>query len=367
MLGYVTQEVDDHVIKACKGKWLVVINNWQGACRAADAGVNVIFRWHGISGVSIKDVLNPQVPYEQYLLNKYANTPAGDNDLCDKWDAKEWLYIQEKLGRPDIWRYTSNESGLTPAVVRFHNDLTIFPSKLNFVVLNLSTGTPNYADWYLVEPLLRWAGKNPKRMKVGLHEYYYGVPYSACAGKHPMEWIPVANWPTERPEVCWHLGRFQLLMDFAMEKNFPCPEIVITEIGHDYLNDLAPHMNIPLKDGVLTARGYKTLELAWRKWSFVGSVDEVYYNMLKDAAYTMYRNTPVVGACIFRYDVGYDWHDFATGKLLPEGDEPLPKPEPEPEPEPEPVNNEWAIQVMDALDDLAHRVQDLQDLVQQWI
>jgi hypothetical protein len=370
MLGYVTQIVDEHVIRACKGKWLVVINNWRGACEAADAGVNVIFRWHALSGKEIRTVLNDQNPDDVKLMERYAGMEAGDDDLCNKISAIDWVYLQVKLGRPDIWRYTCNESGLTSNVVKFHNDLTLIPSNLKYVAYNLSTGTPNPADLYLIENALRWAGDHPDRMKIGLHEYFYGTPYTACAGKHPMDWVLRKEWPKTRPDTCWHMGRFMRLVEFAKEKGFKSPEIVITETGHDFLGDLAQWMTVPVSSGALTARGFMSMELAWKAWKYTDDkigIHDAYLSMLKHACTVMYANSPVVGACIFRYDEGYGWGDFATGAILPEASAsvPVPVPVPSPTPVPEPVDPdvEFAKVLSAALGKLSEQIIGLQKLV----
>ncbi len=251
-----------------------------------------------------------------------------DDDIHNRISPEEWLKRKrQEVGQDDIWCYTSNEPGFSPAVIAWHVALI----KLNFasghplklVILNLSVGTPAKAEeWAMAKELLQLCDKYRSHVILGLHEYWGGVVTSGFVGstpddtRHHPNFIPQASWPnkeTAKNMTMWHCGRVKFLISYCLANGIKPPRVIMTEHGADALGDIDPW----LKSQRLTPphnsiRGYHSLRNLYKQWYPTQSLDEAFFNMLRYADQNIYAGTCVEAQLIFCYGsvTGGQWAQF---------------------------------------------------------
>lgn len=228
-------------------------------------------------------------------------------------------YITEMAGkvggRPNVWLYTNNESGFSPAVFSWLRDVIGLAGShgLKVVVGNFSVGTPELNDWSRPDVLdfLHTCSDKRDRVVIGLHEYAIGVITSGFVGGAPDDprhtnYIPVANWGADaRTLTKWHCGRFNFLVQTCEAKGIPVPRLLITEHGFDDVSDLKAWAQTLPRDGDI--KGWTTLGKAWHGWYPQWSHEQAYAEQLLYADRAIYQRTAVEGQCIFCWADSGGW------------------------------------------------------------
>lgn len=139
-----------------------------------------------------------------------------------------WQFNKEKfppeLEPSLIWLETINEIGKIHAP--WLAEFSLAQAKLavadgyNYAAFSWSPGEPEPEDWELPEMLdfLRYAGENPDRVAIALHEYSLQREFIA-SGNIPYPWL---------------VGRFQKLFAVCDKHDIPRPTVLITEWGWEY-------------------------------------------------------------------------------------------------------------------------------------
>lgn len=255
------------------------------------------------------------------------NGDRGDGDLHMRYTPQEWLdKMLAKLGGDKrIMLATTNEPTLTRRLIKWHEDLIPLANAagVSLCVLNLATGNPKPEEWELARPLLELLAVHRQHV-MGLHEYSGGVITSGLIGGYPdnagkapgtpggLNLIPPQNWPTDVSNVTrYHMGRFKFLTDYCAAQHIKPPRIILSEHGFDDTSDIKPWLDTLRKTSPYASiRGWRTLVNQWRVWFPVWNADQAYFEQLRWANETIYRDSPVEAQCLFCWGNSGGWEGF---------------------------------------------------------
>lgn len=209
--------------------------------------------------------------------------PDGSDVLMEAPD--KWLDRVSKGAPDNLYLYTCNEVGWSPALINWHVQVMklAIQRKRRLCILNMGVGQPGPEAWKDAKELLTLAGQHRELFIVGLHEYAGGVITSGLIGGDP-KFIQPETWPQPAQAKAltrWHCGRLKFLMDYCAAEKIPAPRVVITEAGFDFTGDIGTWLNrLRFTPPNKSINGWKTLVDQWREWWPMWSAEEAYGKQL---------------------------------------------------------------------------------------
>lgn len=245
------------------------------------------------------DKMHDASPNTNLIYRKYVPDGAWYNH--DPIDFLEFMQ-HELNGRP-YWTYVDNEVGLNPSwYTRLIQKNKLYKQPLKIVVTNISTGTPEFAEWKKpdVKELLFLMADNRDNIVMGQHQYGHVLLNSGFQDQHyvinPKEWIKTID-PKKNN---FHIGREKALFDVYPNLSL---RIVLTEFGWDTLSDMMWWLN--------TSYGWRNCIQWWKQ--FYGNNIDVNLIMFDQIvhAITYQLDRRVEAAMLFCYGhVDPKWSSF---------------------------------------------------------
>lgn len=207
-----------------------------------------------------------------------------DSDVYRQLTPQQWLdqHMAQSMG--GLMLYTTNESGLSQAVIDWHVTLMYLAieRKVKLCLLNPSTGTWDASDMPRLLPLFQLASQHRDLFVIGLHSYAGGIITSGIRGGFPnhagvqpgleggLDLTNVNNWSQVLPgDTKFHVGRHKIIVDYCKAQGLN-PRLGLTEAGFDFTGDIAGWLNtLPHNGGSIN--GWRTLQPYWNvefpQWS----------------------------------------------------------------------------------------------------
>lgn len=238
--------------------------------------------------------------------------PGGSYISPEQW-AANYLAAIPRPHPPNLLISYNNE----PGVSRDLNDHALACAKqvapypdVKVAWLNLSVGVPNYNDWNLVEPFIRYICQSQfrERFFLGLHEYF--LPDALHDWGYGADF---RKWPAKLDGVGNLGGRWRAFDNWCASKGIdPCP-LLITENGYDIISAYAGY-----QQSLLHTHGFKSVGMPhanvvqWEAWIHQHGLGMSWQQYAAEGIYRAHRlfyNTPRIrGVCLFCYagEEGYD-------------------------------------------------------------
>lgn len=245
--------------------------------------------------------------------------PDGTDVLMEAPD--KWLDRVSK-GVPDnIYLYTCNEVGWSPALINWHVQVMklAIQRKRRLCILNMGVGQPGPDSWKDAKELVTLASQHRELFILGLHEYAGGVITSGLIGGDP-KFIQPETWPAASQTKAltrWHCGRLKFLVDQCREWGIQAPRVVVTEAGFDFTGDIGTWLNkLRFTPPNKSINGWKTLVDQWRDWWPVWSAEEAYAKQLQWAQDALWADAE--GVLLFGWGDSGGWsaYDVSAAGVL---------------------------------------------------
>lgn len=239
-----------------------------------------------------------------------------DDDIHNRKSPTDWMNERAPQAAGGIWQYTTNEAGFSPNLIQWHIELCHLAIQRNvpLVIANCSVGTPAPEDWAAGRELFELMNTRRDLFILGLHEYWCAVVTSGFLGGAPnhagvpigetggVNLIPSSAWPDPTPIPMYHCGRFTTLVDYCNSVGIQPPRIILTEHGFDDVSDIKAWSETLIQTPPYTSiRGWRSCEEQLKAWYGAQgwSSQRAYFEMLKYADQTIYKDSPVEAQLIF--------------------------------------------------------------------
>lgn len=320
-----------------------------------------------LDGKGLGREIKQQLPDCKVIIREFGT--KGDDTLHLQLSPEAFLQQRAQLAEgQQYYLYTTNEPGYDKGIIDWHVRLMELAAKerVPLVVGNFAVGIPRPEDWPLARRMLELLDEHRDLFILGLHEYGCGVLTSGLVGgdptgmalvdgkltgPHHVNYIWPENWPKSIEGITqFHAGRFNFLVQYCKSIGLRPPRVILTEHGMDDLQDIKFWSSkLKVNPKYLNIRGWKSLTDQWNDWYHARgwSPERAYFEQLKWADRTLYRNTIVEGQCVFSWGHSSEmWEQFDIAEALelqtllmeyardvatppPPPVDPPPKPEPE--------------------------------------
>lgn len=245
--------------------------------------------------------------------------PDGTDVLMEAPD--KWLDRVSKGVPENIYLYTCNEVGWSPALLNWHIQVMklAIQRKRRLCILNMGVGQPGPDSWKDAKELVTLASQHRELFILGLHEYAGGVITSGLIGGDP-KFIQPETWPIPSQAKAltrWHCGRLKFLVDQCREWGIQTPRVVITEAGFDFTGDIGTWLNkLRFTPPNKSINGWKTLVDQWRDWWPMWSAEEAYAKQLLWAQDALWADAE--GVLLFGWGDSGGWgaYDVSAAGVL---------------------------------------------------
>lgn len=263
-----------------------------------------------------------------YMANLFPQTliiyrRSGDNNahLTDSpfyVSPQQWAanYLAD-IPRPhprNLVIYYNNEGGASKTL----NDHALACAKqvapypdVNVAWLNFAVGNPNFADWNLLEPFIRFISQRQYRQRffLALHEYFLPDALYDWIGHQP----DFRKWPTKLEGVGNLGGRWRAFDTWCASKGIDPCDILITENGYDLISAYYPYQQSLIHTPGHRMVGTPHANVAqWEAWIHQHGLNMSWQEYAAESLYRAWKlfyNTPrIKGVCLFCYggEEGYD-------------------------------------------------------------
>lgn len=262
--------------------------------------------------------------------------PDGTQRLME--DPAKWLDSATKDIPDNIYHYTSNEVGWSPALINWHVQVmkVAIQRRKRLCILNMGVGQPGPDSWKDAKELITLASQHRDLFVLGLHEYSGGVITSGLIGGDPT-FIQPDTWPAPAKAKAltrWHCGRLKFLIDQCKEWGITPPRVIITEAGFDFTGDIGTWLNrLRFTPPNKSINGWKTLVDQWRDWWPMWTAEEAYAKQLLWAQDALWSDAEAVLLFGWGDSGGWGAYDVSAAGTLQtalESATPLPQQPPPP-------------------------------------
>lgn len=281
-----------------------------------------------LDGLGLAQEIKAMLP-DCIVIHRNYGVTKGDDNLQKRISPEAWLDLRAKEAEGGLYLYTVNEPAFDQQCVDWHVQLMeeCVQRSIHLVVGNWAVGNPGADDWGRARRMLELLDQHRSLFILGLHEYACGIITSGLFGGYPdnagvqpgkpggQNLIPRDRWPVDVTKITmFHCGRFKFLVNYCQNNNLKPPRIILTEHGMDDVSDIKPWSEKLDKTAhYLSIRGWKSLRNQWNSWfnPLGWSAERAYFEQLKWADQTIYRNSPVEGQCVFSWGHSSgDWEQF---------------------------------------------------------
>lgn len=258
-------------------------------------------------------------PDKEVCYREYWPDPSGDGDNSVHLrpgltpEALAQYHLSRVPAHHNIWHHGGNEPALTTQLIdfslRYAKEIIRLGGKA--ILLNLSVGTPEKADWAIAAPLLRYVAQYRDRLWIGLHEYSIPLLPFEFSGKDA---IYPHQWPEKVNGSSWLLGRYRELFYYCDRAGISRPYVVFTEFGWDYIHAAAAYQDtLPASGGCNKTGGMWCNLDIWHRWlqGTDMSIEEYAYRQIQWAWDAIYRHDKEVkGFAFFCYGHYGKWDKY---------------------------------------------------------